>query len=181
MLKKKYARIVPVVLIVLAGIVCLGQFIVYSFNYTRRFSESLKDAKTQLETLNATVMSEILSPSGVQLVQQSNLDLHIPANDGYLYSEYKFDNDDKIDVLGFYKQTLESLGWKLNLSKDGTSSKTFFYIRDSACLKMEIFSRSEHYRISIKHDFRKQSFGVKANNLIENLSDWVLFYNPCPP
>jgi len=181
MLKRKYTRIVSIILISLAGIFCLEQFLVYFFNYSHRFSESLKNAKSELETLNTTVISEIHSPTGIQPVQQVYLELHSPANDGYLYSEYKFENDGENDILDFYKQTLEASGWRLSSSKGSTSSKIFFYTRASACLKLEIFSESEHYRISIKHDIHKQSFGMKTNNFIEKIFDWLLFYNPCPP
>lgn len=182
MFRKKYTRvIVPTILIATVVVFSLWQLLVYFSIYNHKFSESLKEAKPKLEELNASTIAELHPPEGVRLIQQSNLDLHIPAYDSYLYSEYKVVSGDMNDILNIYKQILESLGWKLSSSEESSSSKTYFYFRDSACVEIEIFPENRVYRVLIKHDFRQQSFGVKPNNLIENFYTLLLFYNPCPP
>jgi len=186
MLSKKSTRtIVSIILVGIAGVFCFWQLLVNFASYNQKFLESLKEVKPKLEALNASVLAEIHHADGVQVIQQTNLDLHAPAHDSYLYSEYKIIGGDNDNTLNFYKQELESLGWELSSSEDSPSAKKLFHHRDSVCIKLEFFpnneSNNDRFRISIKHDIRKQTFGIQPNNLLEALFFNLTFYNPCPP
>jgi len=115
----------------------------------------------KLGELNNQVLAELPSPTGVELVQQSNIEPWTPLGRRdyfvYLYADYEIHKAKPEEILAYYQNLLRCtsrIESQLDLN-DKTPDNHYHFYRASAGLEFSIYYSEymQKYTLAIWHDF----------------------------
>ena len=154
-------------------------------NYDKNFTVMAEAAVPKMSELNNQILSELPPPSGVEFTQQNNIEPWSPLGTRmyyvYLHAEYKITQMSPEDILRYYENLLEELGWQQSQYDltDATPDNFYTYFRDSSQVIVSIYYSQyvQKYTLDISNDFWSQNFSPpKPNRAIEHVWCNLHFY-----
>lgn len=128
------------------------------------FIAQARDTMPMLDALNADVYKELPQPP--PNVVQSNIysnGIDSPGNviGRDMFVEYKNDTLNDMEVLSYYRSSLENDGWHEDHKSDSRST----YSKGNACIRISTYQNLHSYMLVIWHDFLAQEFSPEPPDM----------------